>query len=550
MKIWLCVSIVLAGYFVATVSGFYFKMLQYKRLTHLESNNIPIAFESAQLVSLFNNQMDQYETAFLIGEKGLALKANKLHIEILDLINQLIIQSRKSKNLTHLSSQLGKLKTDYFNFAIEAAKIYPKAANFETSTTTHQQIQGLGILQLQLKSDFKNIADLTRTSLHQQLNKNKHKALQNVAFLSLFFLVVLIFVAFFVDRVSRKLLVAPLASIGENVNRFLHHQDVIKPDNTNSDDEIGHLATSFWEMTEKLKKTTVSKEYMNNIIRNMSGALVVVRPDRTIETVNHQAYRLFGYGDVDLINKPVDILFAEVQDESHIGSSIINTVVDAGTIKDKELFCITNDQHQFPVHFSGSAMYSEEQSLQGIICIFNDITNLKNAENKLRKMAHHDALTGLANRNLFFDRLHHTFSDAKRHDRQFAILYLDLDKFKPINDIYGHDIGDMILKKVSNRLVEGVRSDDTVARMGGDEFVIILNAINSSKNAEEIAGKVIKEIIAPFTLNGISHDLEVSVGISVFPDDGLDAESLLNHADAAMYDAKKSGGCKFKRYTA
>jgi diguanylate cyclase (GGDEF)-like protein len=174
--------------------------------------------------------------------------------------------------------------------------------------------------------------------------------------------------------------------------------------------------------------------------------------------------------------------------------------------------------------------------------VFNDVTELKEAEEKLTRLAHHDPLTGLPNRNLFFDRLEHALHDAKRHGRIFALLYLDLDKFKPINDTLGHEFGDQALREVSQRLNKTLRSDDTVARVGGDEFIIILNGLPDSAATEPLAEKVVKAVLAPLKMGSLTHQLGASVGISMFPRDGKDMDTLICQADKAMYAAKKSGG--------
>ena len=152
-----------------------------------------------------------------------------------------------------------------------------------------------------------------------------------------------------------------------------------------------------------------------------------------------------------------------------------------------------------------------------------------------------DALTGLANRHLFFDRLELATHEAERANNKFALLFLDLDKFKPINDTLGHDIGDLVLKTVATRLQNLVRAGDTVARMGGDEFTLILNGLHSAPDAEKIAAKIIECIGAPFTFGNISCHLGASIGITLFPDHGTIAEQLINKADKAMYLAKAQG---------
>jgi two-component system chemotaxis family response regulator WspR len=169
---------------------------------------------------------------------------------------------------------------------------------------------------------------------------------------------------------------------------------------------------------------------------------------------------------------------------------------------------------------------------------------------RLQRMAHQDELTQLPNRPLFIDRLAMTLAQAKRDNLSVALLFLDLDDFKPVNDLYGHQAGDDVLKIVAQRLLGCVRETDTVARLGGDEFAIILSGLDDLLYAATIAEKIIESISAPIKLTGDRQSiLGVSVGISIFPEDGTDIDRLLAYADHAMYESKRGGKnryCFFK----
>lgn len=156
-------------------------------------------------------------------------------------------------------------------------------------------------------------------------------------------------------------------------------------------------------------------------------------------------------------------------------------------------------------------------------------------------MAQHDPLTGLPNRALFNDRLQQELARAKRQDGRFAMVFLDLDQFKPINDNYGHAIGDQILKEVAKRLQKCVRAADTVGRIGGDEFVVLLAHLSETDHVLELADKFRLALKAPFAVNGQPLPLSCSVGVAVYPDNGTDAITLVKNADEAMYRAKDAG---------
>ena len=171
---------------------------------------------------------------------------------------------------------------------------------------------------------------------------------------------------------------------------------------------------------------------------------------------------------------------------------------------------------------------------------------LEQANAQLEHAATHDALTGLPNRVLLADRLAQATAQSERYSRGFAVLVADLDRFKSINDSLGHIAGDEMLKEVARRLSQLLRKADTLARLGGDEFVLVLNEITGPRDAETVASKVLASLSEPVTLSGLDVQISASIGVSVFPDDGLDAETLLQHADAAMYHAKKHGRSTFQ----
>ena len=175
----------------------------------------------------------------------------------------------------------------------------------------------------------------------------------------------------------------------------------------------------------------------------------------------------------------------------------------------------------------------------GLLGITREINELKRAEMTLEHLATHDSLTGLPNRYLMFDRLNQLLVRAARYKLSFAILFIDLDGFKRINDSRGHDVGDLVLRGVAERLTQNLRAADTVARIGGDEFVILLEALRAGPDAVALAQKIRAAVGTPFALPGGDATVTASIGIGVYPDDGRDAEELLKAADVAMYRTKR-----------
>ncbi len=186
---------------------------------------------------------------------------------------------------------------------------------------------------------------------------------------------------------------------------------------------------------------------------------------------------------------------------------------------------------------------AENNDMEAVLRIFAARAGIElereRSDKQLKYIASHDSLTRLPNRSLFFDRLHQTLAWARRHQQRFAVLFLDLDDFKPINDRYGHEAGDTVLQDIAHRLSGCVREVDTVARMGGDEFTCILNELKRPADAAIVAKKILEALKQPFVLPEKKCVIGCSVGIAIFPDDGADNETLVKNADAAMYCAKE-----------
>ncbi len=185
---------------------------------------------------------------------------------------------------------------------------------------------------------------------------------------------------------------------------------------------------------------------------------------------------------------------------------------------------------------------------KGVIEYVRDITEKKQAEDTILHMAYHDALTGLPNRILFSDRLAMELARAKRDGKQIAVLLMDLDRFKDVNDTLGHRVGDILLQQVAWRLIGLIRRSDTVARMGGDEFMIVLPGMNDKGDAGKIAEKIIDVFKKPFLLEETEIHITPSIGIAVSPEDGLDVDSLVRKADMAMYRVKATGRNGYEYY--
>jgi diguanylate cyclase (GGDEF)-like protein len=195
------------------------------------------------------------------------------------------------------------------------------------------------------------------------------------------------------------------------------------------------------------------------------------------------------------------------------------------------------------------AVHDSRGAVTHYVGIFSDITTRKHAEDRMVHLAHHDALTDLPNRVLLMDRLNQLIKSAQRTISKVAVVFIDLDRFKEVNDSLGHDAGDLLLQTVAKRLSTTVRDQDTVARMGGDEFVVVVQGLREGRDVALLAQKLLSCLVEPITLNAYDHTVTASIGISLYPDDATNAQDLIRNADAAMYQAKAAGRNVYRFYT-
>jgi diguanylate cyclase (GGDEF)-like protein/PAS domain S-box-containing protein len=187
--------------------------------------------------------------------------------------------------------------------------------------------------------------------------------------------------------------------------------------------------------------------------------------------------------------------------------------------------------------------------IRGVVFNSRDVTDRKVIQQRIQHLAYHDNLTGLPNRSLLQDRLAHAIARAERSHRKVAVLFIDLDNFKNINDTLGHDVGDELLRQVSRRLSDCVRVEDTIARQGGDEFIVLLDSLEDGRGASLVAQKVLNGLRLPFALGGTEQHVSASVGIALYPEDGRDAQTLMKNADTAMFHGKSLGKNTYQFFT-
>lgn len=295
----------------------------------------------------------------------------------------------------------------------------------------------------------------------------------------------------------------------------------------------------------------VNQHLAVKVFENSLDGIYITDVEGKIIQVNRAFCDITGYFPAQVIGRKPSTISAGWHD-----INFLNDIQPALTEFDHwegELLSRRSDGEAFLVWMSISAIYADNSEFQGLITSFKDITEVKNSEENIRQLAYYDPLTDLPNRTLFNDRLSQALRRAQRSRQYVAMLFLDLDGFKAVNDNLGHAIGDRLLTQVAVRLGSCIRNDDTVARMGGDEFTIILHALSDKAAAEsasaKIANKVIDELNRPFKLQSDFVNIGASIGIALYPDDAAEQSVLIKQADTAMYHAKSAGKNNYQFFT-
>ena len=278
------------------------------------------------------------------------------------------------------------------------------------------------------------------------------------------------------------------------------------------------------------------------ILDTASDAIITIDDHGIIQAHNRAAQIMFGVSEQDAIGRNISAIIPPPHREQHDRhlERYRRTGVKHVIGITQQLEAMRANGAIFPVELSISEVHAGNKRL--FTAIIRDITERKRLSDKIRNMAHYDQLTGLANRALFQDRLSQAVAVARRRRGKLGLLYLDLDRFKPVNDNYGHAAGDMLLCAVAGRLREVMRESDTVARLGGDEFAVILTEISSRADAEAVAEKLRFSIDEPYPLDDVIVAIGASIGIAVFPDDAAFGEDLVKLADQDMYRRKQAPG--------
>ncbi len=315
-------------------------------------------------------------------------------------------------------------------------------------------------------------------------------------------------------------------------------------------DETGNLIRrvgSVMDITER--KLAEDKLRLSAIMfeSTQEGALITDK-DFNVIAVNKAFSEITGYSEKEALGNKPNLLNVDKNDE-HYYQRIEEALKLQGSWQGEILDKRKNGEY-YPEWLSIKNVYDENDKIINRIAVFSDISQIKKTEEQIEQLSHHDPLTGLPNRLLFQSRLSHALDIAKRNNYQLAVMFIDLDHFKNINDSFGHNVGDEVLTLVSERLNNRVRESDTLARIGGDEFILLLEQIEGVEQVAYVAQSILELLSEPFNFDdGKNIFLGASIGVSFYPTDGLSATDLISHADAAVTQAKDNGRNSVHFYT-
>jgi diguanylate cyclase (GGDEF)-like protein/PAS domain S-box-containing protein len=400
------------------------------------------------------------------------------------------------------------------------------------------EVTGWVIIGLSLQPQFRNIKRMADDQSQVITDFEKHTG-KIVIIVALFLLLVGLVLALLISGRFAQ----PIKELSEFVFKVGQGEYGVQM-NRQREDELGHLIDAFNRMSLDLSKSSVSRQYLEDILNNMHDALTVVSEQGEVLLVNASAEYMLQRTETELIGKPYMELIS--RKEKNRVEAWLYQVIKQGAEPIDTSYQLVNGE-QLPVILSAAFLLKNE-GVNQLICVAQDISERKRNEAHIRYLAEYDSLTNLPNRQLLRDRLKHAMEQAIRGEYLIAVMFIDLDRFKKINDSIGHQVGDRLLKETAARLKKLLRLGDTVARMGGDEFVVVTEQINTVVSAYHVAELIIETLREPFEIAGRKLYIGCSIGITYYPfgDDTLD--NLIQQSDMAMYHAKQSGRGHYEIY--
>ncbi|MBY0578326.1 MAG: EAL domain-containing protein [Burkholderiales bacterium] len=355
-------------------------------------------------------------------------------------------------------------------------------------------------------------------------------------------------IGWFVKYVITRNIENPLESLKKTMLAIRERMDLSRRaeiDGRHSD--VDDMARTFNVFVENLEQATNKLALYAKVFENSEEAIIITDAGNEIISVNRAFSRITGYAAEEVIGKNPRMLSSGMQGGAFY-EAMWRTIVETGHWQG-EIWNRRKSGEVYPEWLSVSTERNDEGELTNHIAIFTDITSRKRDEERIRFLAYYDSLTELPNRALFEEHINRALSAAKRNGKKVALLFLDVDRFKSVNDSLGHLAGDLLLQSVATRLKKHIRESDTICRQGGDEFIIVLTGIETLDAVVHVAEKIVESMGEAHSIAGHQLVVSFSIGISMYPDDGQSSEVLIRNADAAMYHAKDAGRNNFQFFS-
>ncbi|HYB33178.1 MAG TPA: EAL domain-containing protein [Steroidobacteraceae bacterium] len=308
---------------------------------------------------------------------------------------------------------------------------------------------------------------------------------------------------------------------------------------------LGNLQQALEKMRGRLRQSTINKNYLHSVLNSMTDAVFVTSPDGVIKVANTASCKLLGFSEEELLGKSI---LAVLEERERADFDLLQAAQET-----RETVVRTRSGQTIPVSFTGSRIDSDDPQFQGNIFVARNITDRKRAERRIRYLARYDALTKIPNRMQYHHVLQQTIARALRSGQVVAVLYLDMDRFKEVNDTFGHGAGDRVLEVLAERLTRAVPRETVVGRLAGDEFALCVDGLPADCDNRgpiaQLARALLTEVSRPFQLNQHEVFLTASIGIAFCPRDAENVIDLIRNADAAMYYSKQNGGNTFAFYS-
>jgi diguanylate cyclase (GGDEF)-like protein/PAS domain S-box-containing protein len=337
---------------------------------------------------------------------------------------------------------------------------------------------------------------------------------------------------------------APVESLIKSADR-ISVGDYTRAVEVRPEDSLAGLEQAFERMRGRLRTSTISKNYLHSMLNSMTDAVFVTSPEGVVRLTNSAACKLLGYSEEELLGRGIAAILEE---RERAGFDLLQAAQET-----RETVVRTRAGQTIPVSLTGSVIASDDPQFQGNIFVARNITDRKRAERRIRYLARYDALTKIPNRMQFYHVLQQTIARALRAGQIVAVLYLDMDRFKEVNDTFGHDAGDRVLEVLAERLVRAVPKDTVVGRLAGDEFALTVDGLAAEADNRgpiaQLSRAILTEVSRPFQLNQQEVFLTASLGIAFCPRDAENVIDLIRNADAAMYYSKQNGGNTFAFYS-